>query len=359
MFRYIKNWTALAVLTLILSLCGCGKQAEPDPVVVQPPVLPSVSVIQSLPSQTDSALSVEAGKEPETPKDEPEPEFETETETEVQKEAVTLYNCGPIQIAIPNKYLSQLVVETNQNGRNGYQPLMNVYEKASMDAAKADFGDSGGYGFLFGFGAVEAEDLQDYLDLDIPGRTLFAQDGSRYYVYAVPTDFRFYRSGGESETELDAWDTLNSLGPQIREDIINRCGLSPYSGSTAIQLPSQLPADAGTAPIDRVECIVCGNTGVCIDCFDGSCMYCSGSGQDRCTECTNGRCNACLGSGFHYQYVVGGSPAQVPCSQCRGGICRTCGGTGYTACRYCFNGRCMTCGGSGKCYACGGASIFW
>lgn len=335
---------AAAALALVLVLSACeGKTSGTSIVSANTETLPPV--IQTDRSETEVSGTSILVPDTETPK----------TEPVAQEERVTLYNCGPLQIALPNEYIPQLVVETNPKGGNGYQPLINVYEKASLDAAEADFGDSAGFGFLFGFGAVEAEGLQNFLDMDIPGRTLFAQDNSRYYVYTVPTDVQFYRSGGGSETDQERWEALYELGPRIRDDIVERCELSPYSGQTTVQLPSSPDTDSS----GRRECAFCGSLGICISCFDGRCTYCNGSGRDLCTRCTLGRCNACGGDGFHYQYVVGGPPAEVPCSNCNGGTCLTCGGSGYTACRYCFNGSCLTCGGTGKCPVCGGASIFW
>ena len=101
-----------------------------------------------------------------------------------------------------------------------------------LEAAEADFGDSAGYGFLFEIGAIDAADLQDFLDRELPASWIFAKDSNRYYIYTEPTDVQLYRRGGEeaiTDEDRETWSALSALGPIVREDTIQRNNLTPYS----------------------------------------------------------------------------------------------------------------------------------
>ena len=145
---------------------------------------------------------------------------------------VTFYKGEGITFALPVEYAPQLLLDTGKDVWEPYQPLMSVYELASLEAAEADFGDSAGYGFLFEIGAIDAADLQDFLDRELPASWIFAKDSNRYYIYTEPTDVQLYRRGGEeaiTDEDRETWSALSALGPIVREDTIQRNNLTPYS----------------------------------------------------------------------------------------------------------------------------------
>ena len=163
------------------------------------------------------------------------PQSSTATEN-----AMAVYNCGGIQIALPVEYLDQLIVKTGdglcepEEELPAYpQTLMMVYEKASVDAAEADYGNADGIGFLWGFCVLDQVSFEQLLSSDGRGFQLFAKADELYYVYCFPTDVQFHRNDLAAFTpdsqDFRDWETLNDLGPQVRDDIVERNDLTPYS----------------------------------------------------------------------------------------------------------------------------------
>ena len=205
----MRKWiTILLTLSLLLTLAACGKKEEAPPE-------------EDTPTQGDDSTLPDDPPE-ETPEEEI-PEMEGD---------VTFYKGEGITFALPVEYAPQLLLDTGKDVWEPYQPLMSVYELASLEAAEADFGDSAGYGFLFEIGAIDAADLQDFLDRELPASWIFAKDSNRYYIYTEPTDVQLYRRGGEeaiTDEDRETWSALSALGPIVREDTIQRNNLTPYS----------------------------------------------------------------------------------------------------------------------------------
>lgn len=185
--RRLTAFTALLAFLLTLSACG-GKSSSQDP--------PSPTAVASGPD-------------------------------------VTLYNCGGLQVALPIGYQDLLLVETDfPETEEGWKPLISVYEKASVEAAQADFGDGSGFGFLFGFLCMDQAAFEQNISSDGSGIDIFAVRGERYYAYTYPTDVQFYRPGGVIGTESDDWKTweaMNDIGPLVRDDFLTRNSLQSFS----------------------------------------------------------------------------------------------------------------------------------
>lgn len=265
-----------------------------------------------------------------------------------------VYSCGKLEIAVPGEYLSRLIIVENRDGRNGYQPVVSFYERASVEAAQKDFGSSDGWGFLFEFALVRREDYQNVMGDDIPGRNFFAEDVKQYYVYACPTDVRLYRSGGGTERDRDDWAELTGLGPKLRDDAFRRASVDPYSAPMAPAAPAMPAAPAGPS-LDT--CFLCGGTGFCYACHgSGACGSCHGMGRSTCIACVGlGHCTRCF-DGYVYE-GVGIMHRKVACTYCDGtGECKSCGSTGYISCAMCGgDGNCGTCSGIAFCPACSGS----
>lgn len=144
---------------------------------------------------------------------------------------VTVYDCGGLEVALPNEYLDQLRVDTDfPDAEESWKPLISVYEKASYEAAMEDFG--GGGGFLFGFLVMDQAAFEQHISSDGSGIDVFATDGERYYAYTYPTDVQFYRSDAGSlpdHPDWPVWEKLCELGPQVREDFLTRNNLQSFS----------------------------------------------------------------------------------------------------------------------------------
>lgn len=198
------------LLTLLLAVCllgalaACGTQTPPEaPPAPESPEVPAPEV-----------------PAPEVPED--------------QNEGCAVYDCGEIEIALPAKCLDQLIVDTDfPDAEDSWRPLMSVYERASVEAAEADWGEGSGAGFLFGVLAMDRAGYERLLCEALPGVKVIAAEGERYYARTFPTDVQFYRSGGidmESE-EWRTWETLNQMDGAVMADMIRRNGLTPCDGA--------------------------------------------------------------------------------------------------------------------------------
>lgn len=185
------------LLAFLLALSACGGQQTPR------------GEKSSLQDSEDQSPNAEAGSE----------------------EDVTVYDCGGLQIALPTRYIGQLLIKTEfPDAETGWTPLLEVCEKASYEAAMAVYGSGGG--FLFGFAAFDQAAFEQMISADGSGVDIFATDGERYFAYTYPTDVQFFRPGGEFDTESEDWKTweeLNEIGPVVREDFLTRNGLQSFT----------------------------------------------------------------------------------------------------------------------------------
>lgn len=149
-------------------------------------------------------------------------------------EGYTVYDCGGIEIALPTEYLDLLIVDEYApfTSTVGQTDLLSVRERASVEAAEADFdGDGGGFGLLFSIGVTDQAGFEQLLCFDHPGTAVFARDEERYYLYTTPTDVQFYRSGGKIDTrsqDWSTWEALCAIGPEVRTDTVERNALTPF-----------------------------------------------------------------------------------------------------------------------------------
>ena len=146
----------------------------------------------------------------------------------------TIYDCAGTRIGIPTQYLSQLIVSTDSamsdNPEEGIG-LISVREKASVEAAKTDFGEEE-MGFLFSIQKLTRAGYEHYVCGGGDGCQAFARDGKYYYIFRTATDVQFYRSGGKIDTDSPDWknwETLMDLGDTVQKDVMARNGLSAYS----------------------------------------------------------------------------------------------------------------------------------
>ena len=109
-----------------------------------------------------------------------------------------------------------------------------------------------------------------------------------------------------------------------------------------------------------VACSYCIGTGRCVDCIDGECFLCGGTGEQECFGCLDGECMDCSGDGYTYETnFYTGDSEKKKCGSCNGsGNCRTCGGSGKEDCDECGGSKnCGSCGGAVECPYCGGSGI--
>lgn len=187
-----RFWTLFLTLCLLASLAACARQTPPE----------------TPPAPADSPL--EAPADPD--------------------EGYTIYDCGEIEVALPTEYLDLLVVDTDfSDAAESWKPLISVYEKASLEAAEADWGEGSGAGFLFGVLAMDRAGYEQLLCEAPAGAAVIAAEGERYYARTYPTDVQFYRSGGIDTESADwrTWETLSQMDEAVMADMIRRNGLTP------------------------------------------------------------------------------------------------------------------------------------
>ena len=138
-----------------------------------------------------------------------------------------------LEIVLPEEYRDLLIVTTEFEAADEHRiPLLSVQEKASVEDSEKDYGSSDGIGFLFGITAMDQVGFERLLMYDDSGCSVFARDEDWYYAKTYPTDVQFYRSGGIIDTQTEdwaVWETLNALGDQVCDDVMDRNGLTPYS----------------------------------------------------------------------------------------------------------------------------------
>ena len=74
--------------------------------------------------------------------------------------------------------------------------------------------------------------FEQLLANDVGGCSVFARKGDNYYAKTYPTDVQYFRENGKIDFESEdwqTWETLNALGDDVCEAIIERNDLTPYS----------------------------------------------------------------------------------------------------------------------------------
>ena len=106
--------------------------------------------------------------------------------------SVQMFENKGIKLSVPSEYVDLLLIEVPEISEDGI--LINVYEKASVDAEKAMGHDREGAGWLFAIGTRTEEEVHNMLCNDMSGEEILGTDGSgTYYIYFHPTDVRFVR----------------------------------------------------------------------------------------------------------------------------------------------------------------------
>ena len=148
--------------------------------------------------------------------------------------AMAVYEIEGIRIRLPADAVPKLVVDipTACAEESPHTlTLMRVHERASVEAAEADYGESDGIGFLFGFSRLDQVAFEDLAQNDYPGCSVFATDGTYYYAVTYPTDVQFHRSGDGfyDEAAWAEWEALCGLQDSVTADVIEQNGLTACS----------------------------------------------------------------------------------------------------------------------------------
>ena len=124
-----------------------------------------------------------------------------------------------------------LLIETG-DGENG--PLLSVYEKRSVELARADgLEDPKSWGWLFSLIRCDRKTFERQ-QMELHSYNWFAWDGEgTYYARMGPTDVRLYRGpeGAYTQEDWAMWEACAAVGGEaLLTDFTERNGLIPVSG---------------------------------------------------------------------------------------------------------------------------------
>lgn len=149
------------------------------------------------------------------------------TPTEVDTRAK--YTNKGLTLSIPNEYLDLLVI-ASPDKRGIYSEMFCVYERASLEAAEAMFGQGIAGGWLFSIGRVTKAEFQEMMLGGMTGAEAFATDADGYYyIYYHPTDVQLVRLEEYTDADIKQWTELcewaSAMADTFRDD---NPGLTPY-----------------------------------------------------------------------------------------------------------------------------------
>ena len=145
----------------------------------------------------------------------------------VMAEEIVKVEADGIAFEIPAELADLVTVETEGLSDGA---LVNVYETASIEAAKALEYDYDGAGWLFGISHIPEDRMKQLRCGGMDGMEVFAEDDDFYLTFDHPTDVTMVReSNEEMDAGMDQWSQLNSWarGEVMDEIIANNPELSP------------------------------------------------------------------------------------------------------------------------------------
>ena len=142
----------------------------------------------------------------------------------VAAEDVVQYTNKEYVLSVPTAYNDLLNVKAAEDNEDGI--LFEVYEQASLDAAKAQGEEENGLGWLFSIGTTNEETLHEKQCDDMSGEDVIArnEDGT-YFIQYHPTDVRIARESDITDEDMEVWGKLNEWANTIPETFVNDNGL--------------------------------------------------------------------------------------------------------------------------------------
>ena len=142
----------------------------------------------------------------------------------VAAEDVVQYTNKEYVLSVPTAYNDLLNVKAAEDNEDGI--LFEVYEQASLDAAKAQGEEENGLGWLFSIGTTNEETLHEKQCDDMSGEDVIArnEDGT-YFIQYHPTDVRIARESDITDEDMEVWSKLNEWASTVPETFVNDNGL--------------------------------------------------------------------------------------------------------------------------------------
>lgn len=200
--------TIIPAALLVMSLAACGTASTSAP--AENPAA-EATVIEEQAQQTPAAEAATQKAAAEAP--------EAATQAAAAEDVVKYTNQDMV-LSVPSKYDDLLIVDVTENNESGV--LFEVYEKASVEAAKAQGDDLEGPGWLFSIGTANEQMVYEKLCGDMSGEDVFAvNEGGTYYVKYHPTDVRFVREQYDDiDEDMAQWSELNEWAATVPETFV-------------------------------------------------------------------------------------------------------------------------------------------
>ena len=200
-----------ALLVLSLAACGTANTNKPAETPAEAQTTVEEAAVAAT-TETAETAAAEAGTAAETGK--------------------TTYTNQDYVLSVPDEYKDLVTVKVPEADENGI--LFEVYENASVEAAKKQGETDEGAGWLFSIGTENEQNIREQLCGDMSGRDIFAKtEGGTYFVKHHPTDVRIVREQYDNvEEDMKQWTELNEWGEKALDTFINENeGLIPEKHS--------------------------------------------------------------------------------------------------------------------------------
>ena len=189
MKKNMKDLLKLGVVipALVISLAACGSSAS---------------------NNQSSSEPAPAGKE------------ET-TEAPAAQAADAVYENHGFKMTVPGEFADKVIVDTPPKSEDGV--IFDVYEKASVEAAKAKGEQEYGMGWLYSICVRDEATFHRMLSNDMSGEDPICSDKEHnYYVMYHPTDVRYERETVEQmEADQEEWSKVVEWADSMKQAFID------------------------------------------------------------------------------------------------------------------------------------------
>ncbi len=186
----------IVVPAMILSLAACGASGSTE-----------AKSADETPAAAETAEETAAAEE------------QTQTTGEDK-----VYENGGFKLTVTADMADKITVETPEKSEDGV--LFDVYETASVEAAKANGNENLGSGWLFAICVRNEDEVHKIMCDSFGGEDILAYDADgNYYVYYHPTDVRYERETPEKMAEdQDAWTAACEWANNVKTQFLNENG---------------------------------------------------------------------------------------------------------------------------------------
>lgn len=201
-----KNLLKMGILipALVLSLAACGTSGTSDTAASEPAAETKTQETETTAAETPAETTAEAATE-------------------------KVYENGGFKLTVAADMADKITVDTPEKSEDGV--IFDVYETASVEAAKAKGEENNGLGWLFAICVRDADSVHNIMMDSLGGEDILAVDADgNYYVYYHPTDVRYERETTEKmQEDQDQWTAACDWANSVKESFI-----SENTGLTAV-----------------------------------------------------------------------------------------------------------------------------